>query len=256
MVERKVAFITGASRGIGRAVAVAAASMDYDFFLTGRNESALEETVKVVRKAAAKAANDNDKSRFGCGEGPLIVLHTEDLSCPEAAERLFEAFSRSFDRLDLLVNNAGIVGAKPVGDYSPDDWEHIMNINARAPFFLMQYSIPLLKKADPGFIINIGSVVAHKGYENQALYSASKHALLGYTKATAREFKETNIRIHAINPGGVNTDLVKSVRPDIDTTDMISPEEIAETVKFLLRMKGNAMIDEISVRRRTKKPWD
>ena len=235
--ERRVAFITGASRGIGRAVAAAAAGLGYDFFLTGRNSEALEQTAELIRKAASESVED-DNEKFGCGEGPLVVIHPEDLSEPGAADKLFKAFKNSFSSLDLLVNNAGIVEAKPVGEYSSNDWDRVMNINARAPFFLIQHAVPMLKKADPGFIINIASVVAHKGYENQSVYSASKHALLGLTKAVARDLKDTNIRIHAINPGGVDTDLVRSVRPDIDTSNLISPEEIAETVKFLLQMKG------------------
>ncbi len=251
-VERKVALITGASRGIGRAIAVAAAGFGYDYFLTGRDEKALEETAALVRKAAAASSDE----QFGCGEGPLVVIQTEDLSRPDAADRLFGAFVKSFDRLDLLVNNAGIVIPKRTGEYTAEDWERTMNINARTPFFLMQHAVPLLEKADPGFIINIGSVVAYKGYENQALYSASKHALLGFTKAAARDLKDTSIRVHAINPGGVNTDLIRNVRPDIDASEMIPPEEIAETITFLLAMKGNAMIDEISVRRKAKLPWD
>ena len=251
--DRRVAIITGASRGIGRAIAVKAAELGYDFFITGRDIKGLEETAELMRKAAASIT---EAGSFGCGEGPMIALHTEDLSRPDSADRLFEAFSGSFKRLDLLVNNAGVAPAKAIGGYTAEDWERTMNTNARTPFFLMQHSIPLLEKAEPGFIINIGSVVAHKGYENQAVYSASKHALLGFTKAIARDVKDTSIRIHAVNPGGVDTDLVRNVRPDIDTSAMISPEEIAEAVMVLLQMKGNAVIDEISIRRKTKQPWD
>lgn len=253
--NEKVAFITGASRGIGRAVAVAAAGLGYNFFLTGRDSEALEQTAVLVRKAASKAAAAKD-DRFGCGEGPLIVVHPEDLSNPDAADNLFAAFKNSFDRLDLLVNNAGMVNAKKIGEYTAADWDSVMNVNARTPFFLMQHAVPFLTAAQPGFIINIASVVAHKGYENQSVYSASKHALIGFTKAVARDLKDSNIRVHAVSPGGVDTDLVRNVRPDIDTSDLISPEEIADAVKFLLQMKGNAMIDEISIRRKTKLPWD
>jgi 3-oxoacyl-[acyl-carrier protein] reductase len=253
--HRKVAFITGATRGIGRAIALAAADLDYDFFLTGRNMEALEETAERVRQAAIEAEAAKNGTP-GYSRGPLIQVHSEDLSKPEAADSVFKAFRKCFNRLDLLVNNAGIVLAKKMENYSSEDWETIMNINARAPFFLMQQAVPLLKEAKPGFIINIASVVAHKGYENQSLYSASKHALLGFSKAVARELKDSSVRVHVISPGGVNTDLVRSVRPDIDTTDLIAPEEIGDTVKFLLQMKGNAMIDEISMRRKTKQPWD
>ena len=112
------------------------------------------------------------------------------------------------------------------------------------------------QKSRTCFIINIGSVVAHKGYENQSVYSASKHALLGLVKAVARDLKDTRIRIHVINPGGVDTDLVRSVRPDIDTSEMIDANEIADALLYLLSMNGNAMIDEINIRRKTKQPWD
>ena len=190
------------------------------------------------------------------GKGQWIVLHSADLQQPDAADGIFKEFTQSFKRLDLLVNNAGIVNAKRIGEYSGADWDRVMNINARAPFFLIQHAVPMLREAEPGFIINIGSVVALKGYENQSLYSASKHALLGLTKAIARDLKDTDIRIHAVHPGGVDTDLVRRVRPDIDAAEMISAEEIAATVKFLVGMKGNAVIDEISVRRKTKLPWD
>ena len=253
MNERKVALITGASRGIGRAIAVMATEFEYDFFLTGRDLAGLEQTADMLRAAAAERT---EEGKFGCGRGPLIAIQTEDLSQPDAADSLFSAFTASFDRLDLLVNNAGIAPSGTIGGYTAEDWDRTMNVNARTPFFLMQHAIPYLKKAEPGFIINMGSVVAHKGYESQALYSASKHALLGFTKAIARDVRDTDIRIHAISPGGVDTDMVRGVRPDIDTSEMISPEEIADTVRFFLQVKGNAMVDEIAIRRKTKLPWD
>ena len=242
----KKAIITGASRGIGRAIALSISDLGYDFFLTGRDLDALKETKDEILRSYVSAD----------GRTPEIVLCTEDLAEPDAAERIFSCFSSSFDRLDLLVNNAGIVNSKPVRDYSPEDWTEIMTINAGTPFFLMQSCLPLLEQADPGFVVNICSVVAKKGYANQALYSASKHALLGWSKAAARELNDKNIRIHAILPGGVDTELVRSVRPDIDASEMISPEDVAESVRFLLQMKGNAVIDEISIRRKSKTPWE
>ena len=242
----RTTIVTGASRGIGRAVAVMLAAEGYDFFLAGRDIRALEETAGLLQIEAGKKGLP----------APGVVLHSEDLRDPGAADRIFSAFINNYDRIDLLVNNAGVVNPGRIGEYSSKDWDDVFNINARAPFFLMQHAVPMLKKADPGFIINICSIVAKKGYANQALYSASKHALLGATKAVARDLQGTGIRVHAINPGGVDTDLVRSVRPDIDTSEMISPEEIADTVRFLISMKGNAFVDEISLRRSTKLPWD
>ena len=160
-----------------------------------------------------------------------------------------------FGRLDLLVNNAGAVESGPIGSYSLEQWEYVMSLNARAPFFLMQEAVSLLRLAPRGFIVNIGSVVSKAGYADQSLYSASKHALLGMTKAAARDLAPEGVRVHAVLPGGVNTSMVSDVRPDIDTSELISPDDVAETVRFLLSMNGNAVIDELVIRRATKPAW-
>ena len=240
----KAALITGASGGIGRAIAVEAASQGYSLFLTGRNEARLEETrAKVLESLSSEDKVD-------------VFIRVAELAGVSDCADIVRASVEQFGRLDLLVNNAGITMAKPVGGYSSEEWDRVMNINAKIPFFLIQEAIPYLKKADTGFIINICSIVSQKGYENQVLYSASKHALYGLTKSTARDLSKTNIRVHAVLPGGVDTDMVRTVRPDIDTSEMIQPEDIAASVGFLLKMKGNAVIDEIVVRRKTKTPWE
>jgi len=248
----KTALITGASGGIGRALTLMAAGMGYRLLLTGRNVRELEKTAGEARKLLP--AGEEAVSPSG-PEGEVFCLR-EDLSDPEAPDRILETVRTRFGRLDLLINNAGVVITGPVGTYSRENWDRIMAVNARAPFFLIQGSLDLLSRADPGFIINIGSVVSRRGYAGQALYSASKHALLGLTKAVARDLADTSVRVHAVLPGGVNTEMVRSARPDIDTSELISPEEVARTVRFLLEMEGNAVIDEISLRRKTKTPWE
>jgi len=130
-----------------------------------------------------------------------------------------------------------------------------MKINARAPFILCREALPWLEQSEIPTIINISSVVGHKGYIRQAAYSASKHALMGFTKALAREAQDRDIRVHALAPGGVATDLVTSMRPDLDTGELIQPEELADIVLFLLLHRGNAVIDEINIRRISNTPW-
>ena len=120
---------------------------------------------------------------------------------------------------------------------------------------MIQSMLPLLKKSDAATIINIASVVAHSGYPLQSIYTASKHALLGMTKSLAAEYYQENIRVHAISPGGVYTDMVKISRPDLTSEGMIMPEEIADIVHFLLVNRGNAVIDEICVHRLNKEPF-
>ncbi len=256
------ALITGASRGIGRAAAVALAGTGCSLFLTARNSEGLEETAALCRKRFAQniTAAETYHSAAEPGAAPRteearVETFSCDLEDPDAAEKIASAYRSAFSDLDILVNNAGIAPSGPIGGYRQEEWDRVMNINCRAPFFLIQAFIPLLAQAQPGFIINIGSVVSKKGYKDQALYAASKHALLGMTKSAARDLAEKGIRVHAVLPGGVDTDLVRSVRPDIDTSELIEAEDIARTVLFLISMKGNAVIDEVSLRRSSKEAW-
>ncbi|MHC4111793.1 MAG: SDR family oxidoreductase, partial [Planctomycetota bacterium] len=103
--------------------------------------------------------------------------------------------------------------------------------------------------------INIASVVGVKGYPLQSAYTASKHALRGMTISLAEELRDSNVRVHLLCPGGVDTELVQNVRPDIKKQDLMQPEEIAELVLYLLTHKGNAVIDELHIRRAASTPW-
>ena len=136
-----------------------------------------------------------------------------------------------------------------------EEFDKIMAINLRAPFMLIQQALPALKKSSAAAIVNIASVVAHAGYPQQSIYTASKHALLGMTKSIASEYYKHNIRVHAISPGGVYTDMVKISRPDLSPEGMILPEDVAETVHFLLTNRTNAVIDEIIMHRAGKEPF-
>ena len=130
-----------------------------------------------------------------------------------------------------------------------------MAVNARAPFLFCREAIPYLRKSDIPTIINISSVVGVKGYVNQGAYTASKHALMGMTKVLAQELHKDGIRVHVISPGGVATDMVTKTRPDLDISELVTPDEIADIVIFLLINRGNAVIDEINVRRHSNSPW-
>ena len=120
---------------------------------------------------------------------------------------------------------------------------------------LCREAIPYLKQQEISFIININSVVGIKGYAHQAAYSASKHALLGMTKSLAKEVQPDGIRVHSINPGGIDTELIGRARPDLDRSVLMQPEEIADIVLYLVTRRGNAIIDEINVRRAASTAW-
>jgi NAD(P)-dependent dehydrogenase (short-subunit alcohol dehydrogenase family) len=234
----KVAIVTGASRGIGRAISVALAREAATIVLAARSVPKLQETADYVTKAGGKAE--------------VVVT---DLSEEKSIKNLVKVTGEKFGRLDILINNAGITHSSKFEQTKTEDWKRCLQVNATAPFILCREALPLLRKSTTSYIINISSVVGVKGYPLQSAYTASKHALRGMTISLAEELNGTNVRVHLICPGGVDTELIPRVRPDLKKEDLMRPEEIAELVLYLVTHKGKAMIDELHVRRTTSTPW-
>ena len=180
---------------------------------------------------------------------------TTDLGVEQDVIALAQQTVEHFGRLDIVVNNAGIGVYGLLEHATTVQWDAMMNINARGTFLLCRQAIPHLRQHKPSYIVNITSVVGVKGYANQALYSASKHAVMGMSKALAKEVQKDGIRVHAICPGGVDTDMAGQARPDLDRSILIQPDEIADVVLFLVTRAGNAVIDQIDMRRETGTPW-
>ena len=234
----KVAIVTGASRGIGRAISLALAKESSIVVLAARSIQQLQITAEQVTLAG----------------GTAHVVHVE-LTEEQSICNLIQVVNEKLGRLDILVNNAGVTHSAQLEQTSTEDWQRCISINARAPFILCREALPLLKKSPEAYIINISSVVGIKGYPLQSAYTASKHALRGMTMSLAEELRGTNVRVHLLCPGGVDTDMVGRVRPDIAKDELIKPEEIAELVLYLLTHKGNAIVDELRIRRATSSPW-
>jgi 3-oxoacyl-[acyl-carrier protein] reductase len=237
-LEKKIALITGASRGIGEEIARRLAKEKVNLALIARDENKLKKLKDDLLK-----------------ENVEIFILPIDLTENNAPKFVIEKVIKYFGGLDILINNAGTALSKPLLETSEEEWNNLMTINAKVPYFLCKYAIPYLKKSEIPTIINISSVVGYKGYINQSAYTASKHALHGFTKALAQEVHEYGIRVHLISPGGVATDLVNKVRPDLEKSSLIQPYEIAEIIVFLLKFRNNAVIDEIQIRRKDNIPW-
>ncbi len=237
-LAEKVAIVTGASRGIGRAISIALAREAATVVLAARSIRKLQETAEQVTHAGGKAE--------------IVVT---DLAEEEAIKDLVKVTGEKLGRLDILVNNAGVTHSAKLEETATEDWERCIRINSRAPFILCREALPLFRKAEAAYIVNIASVVGVKGHPLQSAYTASKHALRGMTISLAEELRGSNVRIHLLCPGGVDTELLQILRPDIKRDDLMQPDEIAELVLYLVTHKGNAVIDELHIRRAASTPW-
>ncbi len=190
LADKRV-LITGASRGIGRAIAEACAREGAALFLTAREAAHLD--------ATAAALGDGDVRTYGA-----------DLADPEALERMFEAAVSWAGRLDVLVNNAGIYIGRPFTEYALAEFDALMKTNVYAVFQLMQLAISHMQEGRGGSIINISSTAGKWESLNQAAYNASKHAVVGLTRCAALENAPFGVRVNAICPGLVETDMLQN----------------------------------------------
>ncbi|NLV73634.1 MAG: SDR family oxidoreductase [Chloroflexi bacterium] len=233
-LDNRIALVTGASRGIGAAIARTLAANGASLVLTARSKDRLIQVRDEIVAAGGQA-----------------VVLPADLAQEDEIQRVFG----SLQRLDILVNCAGIGVFGPLAEATSADWDRVMTINVRTPFLCCREALRLMVPQHSGTIINIASVVAVKGYVNQGIYSASKHALLGMTKVLAQEVLPAGVRVQIVCPGGVDTGMASQARPDLDRSGLIRPEEVAEVVLMLAAQRGNAVIDQVNIRRAGGTPW-
>ena len=201
MAERflvdRVAVVTGASRGIGRAIAVALAGAGAQLALVGRAQDKLDETLKLVTDAGAAAE-----------------IYRCDVREEAQVARLAGAVMQRFGAVHILVNSAGVSIRKRLHEFTLDEWRLVMETNVTGAWLVCRAFIPHMKGRGYGRIINLTSVMAHVSTDGRGVYSASKHALLGLTRALALELVDDGITAVAISPGFVATDLTAALRAD------------------------------------------
>jgi NAD(P)-dependent dehydrogenase (short-subunit alcohol dehydrogenase family) len=194
-LDDKTALVTGASRGIGQAIAVALAAAGAHVLLTGRDEAALAETRVMINDSGGSAA-----------------LHVLDVGDPASIATCFESFS---GRLDILINNAGMEEVRPALDVDPALWDRILNVNLRGSFFCAQAAARrMLAAGRGGAILNLCSLTSEVGVPTAVPYGASKTGLLGMTRALAAEWAPMGIRVNGIGPGYFRTALTESFYAD------------------------------------------
>ena len=226
----KVAIVTGASRGIGKAISILLAQSGARVVLAARSEPQL----KSVREEISSQ------------NGEALVIPT-DLTVDKEMEQLVQQTLKEWGSVDVLINNAGWGKVAPVVKAKVSDWDETFRVNLRAPMFLSKLVLPTMMEKGEGSIINISSVSGKSGEANGAAYSASKFGLMGFTQSLYEEVREYGIRVAAICPGFVDTPLIPQMRR-MDRSKMIRPEDIAQTVLFVLTSPATACPVEIIVR--------
>ena len=231
----RIALVTGGGRGIGRAVALSLASAGADVAISGRNADVLGETVAAIRAIGRRAA--------------AVVC---DVSERSQVETMVAQVKRDLGDPLILVNNAGIAGSAKLSDTTDDMWEAMLRVNATGAFYCMRAVVPMMVEAKWGRVVNIASIAARAGAAYIAAYAASKHALLGLTRAVAAEVAARGVTVNAVCPGYVDTQMTDrsatfiSVRTGRDETDarkilegfspqkrLMTAEEVASLATYL-----------------------
>jgi 3-oxoacyl-[acyl-carrier protein] reductase len=224
-LKGKIALVTGAAQGIGRAIALLLAQKGADIVISDINLEKAEEMAKEIEALGRKAMAIK-----------VDVANTNDV------ERMVEAILERFGQIDILVNNAGIARDKLILRMTEEDWDSVLNVNLKGTFNCTKAVIKHMSKQRKGKIINIASVVGEMGNVGQANYSASKAGVIGFTKTIAREFAQRGINVNAIAPGYIETPMTEALtekvkeelRRMIPMERLGRPEDVAQAVLFLV----------------------
>jgi len=220
--NKKVALVTGASRGIGKACALELAKAGYDIVINyAGNEEAANKTVSEIKDLGQNA-----------------VAKKFDVSNKEAVDAAIAEIMEEFGRIDVLVNNAGITRDNLFMRMKEEEWLAVINTNLNSAYFVTNPVSKIMIKQRSGAIVNMASVSGVYGNVGQANYSAAKAGMIGFTKSLAKELASRNIRVNAVAPGFIQTDMTKDLPVDkiverIPLKTLGQPEDIARTVKFL-----------------------
>lgn len=215
MLEGKVAIITGASQGLGRALALAFAGEGARIVVNARSEGSIRPVAKEVEDAGAE-----------------VLAVAADVSKESDVGRLMRETVGRFGRVDVLVNNAGLLGPRvAIEEYPEDEWRKVIDANLTGPFLVSKAAIPHLPEG--GSIINVVSGVSVEGRAEWGAYAVSKFGIEGLTQILASELKQSGVRVNAVDPGGMRTDMRAAAYPEEDPQTRITPEENTAVFTYL-----------------------
>jgi 3-oxoacyl-[acyl-carrier protein] reductase len=230
----KAAIVTGGSKGIGYGIAQALAAAGADVAISARNEDELR-----------RAADALDKE----GKGRVIGVRCDQRSY-EDVQQLVKRTVEEFDRLDILINNAGVGAFAAMGELPVEKWDQVIETNLSGVFYCCHEALPHLKRSGDAWIINIASLAGKNPFAGGAAYNASKFGLVGFSEALMLDVRHHGIRVNYIMPGSVNTDFSgpSGSKAGRDTDWMIQPEDIAKLVMDLLAMHSRSLPSRIEIR--------
>ncbi|MEE8061149.1 MAG: SDR family NAD(P)-dependent oxidoreductase [Gemmatimonadales bacterium] len=232
MTGSKTAFITGATEGIGRAIAFALGRQGYRIGVCARNDARVELLLTELQAQGIDAAG-------AAGD----VGNERDVAS------VVEQVQGTLGSIEVLINNAGIAILRPFDDMTAEDWDATMGTNVRGMFLVTKAVLPSMRRRRHGTIVNLASLAGRNGFVGGTAYCASKHAVLGFSRALMLEVREDDIRVIALCPGSVDTPLLRNqgmLQPDPDR--ILRPEDVAQVVSDVLAMPDGAMVSELDLR--------
>jgi NADP-dependent 3-hydroxy acid dehydrogenase YdfG len=224
----QTAIVTGANRGIGRAISEALAREGAHVVLIGRNPQAIAEA-------------SNQLNQKGLSSSFEIV----DMAVADQVERAFESIIARRGRVDILVNNAGVGHLKPAVELTLSEFDEMWNLNMRSVFVATKATLPVMLKAKSGVIVNIASLAGKNGFKGGTGYGATKWALRGFASSLMLEVRDRNVRVVTIFPGSVDTAFSTTGKRGERVTQ---PEDVADAVVFAVTAPGRSMVSEIDIR--------
>ncbi len=232
MTSSRVALVTGATEGIGRAVAFSLGRAGWSVGVCARTPARLERLLLELRGAGVAA------------EGLPADVGNE-----AQVKGLVQRVSTTLGTIDTLVNNAGMLVAKPFLDLTLEDWDATMRTNLRSLFLVTREVLPGMRTLGRGDIVNISSLAGRNGFVGGSAYVASKHAVLGFSKSLMLEERKNNIRVIALCPGSVDTGMLANqpLLPSVPEK-ILRPEDVAETILAALQLPGRALVSELDIR--------
>jgi 3-oxoacyl-[acyl-carrier protein] reductase len=232
MPTYSTALVTGATEGIGRATAVALGRAGFRVGVCARTAANVDALVAELERQGIEAAGA-----------------AADVGDPEQVARAVPALTGILGEIDLLVNNAGVLIARPFEELSLEDWDATMATNLRSLYLVTRAVLPAMRRRRSGTIVNVASLAGRNGFAGGTAYSASKHAVLGFGRSLMLEVRKEGIRVITICPGSVDTGLLHEQTMLKSNPDRIlRPEDVAETILHAVQLPGRAMVSELDIR--------